>query len=87
MNPRIARRISPRHAARVFEQLSFDDLTITERVKVRVCQATAPSKLCACWDGSQRRKRPTCQSLDGVAGRIVDDVRRDVFRTIEEAKR
>jgi len=87
MNPRIARRISPRHAARVFEQLSFDDLTITEKVKVRVCQATAPSGRCACWDGSQRRKRPTCQSLDGVAGRIVDDVRRDVYRTIEGRQR
>lgn len=89
MNPRLAKSISPRHAARaarVFNQMSFDDLTIAEKVMVRVCQATAPSSRCACWDGSQRRRRPACQSLDGVVSRIVDDVRRDVYRTIEERK-
>ena len=86
MTPRPARRVSPRHAARAFEQLSFDDLTIAEKVKVRVCQATAAGARCACWDGSQRRKRPACRSLDEVVARIVDDVRRDIYRTIEAGK-
>ena len=67
-------------------QLEFDELTIHEKVKARVCQATSPGGRCACWDGSERRQRPRCFSLDNVVNRIVDDVRRDVHRRIEEGK-
>ncbi len=90
MNPRLAKSISPRHAARaarVFGQMAFDDLTIAEKVKVRVCRATAPSGNCACFDGTQRRRRPSCESLDSYVAGIVGDVTTHVLATIEEAKR
>lgn len=79
--------MKPRKAPRAFGQLTFDDLTIAEKVKVRVCQATAAGGRCDCWDGSLQTKRPSCETLNGYVNRIITDVQEDMRWTIEGRRR
>ncbi|PTM61863.1 hypothetical protein [Phreatobacter oligotrophus] len=88
MIPRFAKRTS-RFAARpprAFGLLTIGDLTIAEKVKLRVCQATSPEGRCDCFDGSNQTRRPSCETLNRHVRRILTEVEEHVRENIGEAK-
>ncbi|WP_439572605.1 hypothetical protein [Phreatobacter sp.] len=78
------RRARPLPRTRVLE---LDAFTLHQRVKKRVCEATHAGGRCRCWEDSGHRTPPSCDSLSSIVDRIIDDVRRDIWRGIEEARR